>query len=54
MDTLKTLYNVGLNTDTSGSMPKYDVIEKGKVNLRFLFNFEEIIKKKNDSILEGI
>ena len=37
MDTLKTLYNVGLNTDTSGIMPKYDVIEKKKVFLLKIF-----------------
>jgi hypothetical protein len=37
MNTLKTLYNVGLNTDTSGSMPKYDVIETKKVKIKINF-----------------
>ena len=39
MDTLKTLYNIGLNTDTSGTMPKYDVVLKEKVTISFMFNF---------------
>lgn len=36
MEKLKTLYNIGKHTDTSGSMPKYDVIEKEKVCKKFI------------------
>jgi hypothetical protein len=39
MDTLKTLYNIGKHTDTSGSMPKFLVVEKEKVSF-MIINYE--------------